>query len=379
MSLKELSEKVPVIRAKGTNYEIGRTVGEKARQQIDNNLKHLRESAPKSVGHPWPVCTEICRRFLPVIERLVPEYLEEIRGMADGSGLSFDDLYTLNCRTEIGMLFTKQRNGNLAEALKLSGECSVLGISKSRTKDGSVLYAQNWDSAYAQADTLCFFILEQAGGKPSIAWIGEAGLLCRMGGMNSCGIGMGGNTLISDGPIDFDALPLQFAYRYVMDQKTFHDAAAAAGRGGVASNINLLLAGPEGELVCMETEYRGFTMNYMENGVISHANVYKNPKGPHAPYRDAAPAQKFLRSFRLETIAKGLKGNELGVEDVKRIMTEHEPNAPESICRHDDAHGAGTVTASICNLSTLEMYVAPAHPCEGYFHVRPFEEDPGLR
>lgn len=372
MSLKELSARVPVIHASGTNLDIGRTVGEKAKVQISNNLAHLKESVSATVGHPWPVCVEICRAFLPVVTRLCPEYLEELQGMSEGSGVSFDDLFTLNCRTEIGSLFTQDRSHNFMTALSMPvGECSVLGINQTRTKDHTNIYAQNWDSSYTQHDTIAFFVIDQPD-KPSIAWIGEAGLLCRMGGMNSAGIGLGGNTLISDSPIDFDALPLQFAYRKIMDQDNYCDAVTVAGDNKVGSTINLLIAGSEGEMCCMETEYKGFTMNYMENGVISHANVYKNPKGPHAPYRDMAPSASFIRSFRLGCLVDNLKGDELTVEDVMKITTEHVPNGTACICRHGEK--TVTVTASICDLNKLEMYVAPEQPCKGYYHVRPFEE-----
>ena len=77
------------------------------------------------------------------------------------------------------------------------------GNFQSRTATGTNLYAQNWDSTPSQIPTLIFVIARQID-KPAIAWAGEAGLICRMGGMNDCGIGLGGNTLSTNAPVDFD-------------------------------------------------------------------------------------------------------------------------------------------------------------------------------
>ena len=90
--------------------------------------------------------------------------------------------------------------------------------------------------------------------------MGEAGLICRMAGMNSAGIGLGGNTLFCDAPIDFGGLPLQFTYRYIMDQDNFPDAVEAASMSRVASCNNLMVCGPEGEMVCLEMEYKSYAM-----------------------------------------------------------------------------------------------------------------------
>lgn len=372
MSIAEIEAKIPVVRAKGTNYEIGFAHGSQAKKQVNITLENLKESTKNTVGFDWNVCIEIASAFLPVVKKKVPMYLEEIQGIADGSENSFEDIFTLNCRTELGGQFVRQYGINMEEVRKIVGGCSVMGISQSRTSTGTNLYSQNWDSSPAQFPTLIFVIAHQ-NDKPAIAWAGEAGLICRMGGMNDCGIGLGANTLSTDAPIDFEGLPLQFAYRYIMDQKSFPDAVEAAVTSHVASNINLLVVGPEGEMVDIEVEYKGHKFLNKQNGVISHANVYKHPKLPSAPYKEPDYPRGVLRSFRLDSLVEELQGDELGVEDIKRIMTDHKANYPSCICRHDS--GVMTVFSSINDLNKLEMHLSIGNPCTGYYFFKPFDEE----
>lgn len=374
MSLSAIAEKIPVIRASGTSYEIGLAHGTYGKKQIEVTLNNLKESVKQTVGHDWEMCVAIAKGFIPAVKSYAPRYLDEIQGIADGSGYSFDDIFALNCRTELGQQFSYQHEQNVGRALRLSGNCSVVGANHTRTLSGTTIYGQNWDAHPAQFDTLVFVVLRQED-KPSIAWIGEAGLICRMAGINSAGVGLGGNSLFTNAPIDFDGLPMQFAYRAIMDEPTFASAVAAAVNTRVASNINFMLCGPEGEMVNMEMEYKGYGMLYMKNGVISHANNYRHPKLPSAPYKetDKYPKDR-LRDFRLESLMENFHENNITPEDLMAILSEHKVNYPDSICQHTIEFA--TVTSTVCDVNKLEMHVAIGNPCKGFIMVRPFDEAP---
>ena len=208
MSLVELEEKIPVIRASGSNYDIGLAHGIGGKREIDITLANLKKSVQTTVGQDWSICVKVAAAFLPTVKHRCPAYLEEIQGIADGSGHSFEDIFTLNCRTELGQQFSRRSGENFGRAMHLGGGCSIIGINHTRTSTKTTIYGQNWDAHPDQRDTIIFVIAHQKE-RPSIAWMGEAGLICRMAGMNSAGIGLGGNTLFCDAPIDFGGLPLQ--------------------------------------------------------------------------------------------------------------------------------------------------------------------------
>lgn len=372
MSLVELEEKIPVIRASGSNYDIGLAHGIGGKREIDITLANLKKSVQTTVGQDWSVCVKVAAAFLPTVKHRCPAYLEEIQGIADGSGHSFEDIFTLNCRTELGQQFSRRSGENFGRAMHLGGGCSIIGINHTRTSTKTTIYGQNWDAHPDQRDTIIFVIAHQKE-RPSIAWMGEAGLICRMAGMNSAGIGLGGNTLFCDAPIDFDGLPLQFTYRYIMDQDNFPDAVEVASMSRVASCNNLMVCGPEGEMVCLEMEYKSYAMLYMRDGIISHANHYKHPHMPRPPYRqmDIYPKDE-LRSFRLDYLVENLHGNELGIRDIMEILSDHGVNYPASICQH--LPECATNFSTVTDLNKKEMYIATGNPCGGYIFVRPFEE-----
>ncbi|MCX6821543.1 MAG: C45 family autoproteolytic acyltransferase/hydrolase [Candidatus Aenigmarchaeota archaeon] len=84
---------LPVYSVKGTNYEIGYKIGQKFREQIayvvknNRRLKVLRKLEQKN----------------PRLETLVAygnyfrQYMDEIRGIADGSGSNLTDIQLMNC------------------------------------------------------------------------------------------------------------------------------------------------------------------------------------------------------------------------------------------------------------------------------------------
>ena len=51
MSLVELEEKIPVIRASGSNYDIGLAHGIGGKREIDITLANLKKSVQTTVGH----------------------------------------------------------------------------------------------------------------------------------------------------------------------------------------------------------------------------------------------------------------------------------------------------------------------------------------
>jgi len=94
------NEEPPVIRLKGSpfemGYEHGRLLKDKIRQNIENHLKNplLSEDAKKKTAAFIP--------RIPTILPLIPgKYLTEMRGVSEGAGVSFDDILLLNLFPEM--------------------------------------------------------------------------------------------------------------------------------------------------------------------------------------------------------------------------------------------------------------------------------------
>ena len=85
----------------------------------------------------WERAKELSTRFVDIIHEYNPDYLEEIRGVAEGSGLDFEDILALNCRSELVFV------GN--ELDKADGGCTSIGISSDAGAGGDAFLAHNWD------------------------------------------------------------------------------------------------------------------------------------------------------------------------------------------------------------------------------------------
>ena len=73
------------------------------------------------------------KKYIPFAQERYPQYIDELIGMAEGAGVSFDDLAVLNAMEAVTM-----------DALHLT-KCTSMAVNGQRTADGAVLIAHNED------------------------------------------------------------------------------------------------------------------------------------------------------------------------------------------------------------------------------------------
>ena len=76
----------PFLEIEGTSYEIGYQQGRHFKEQIRNNIHCYQAMFQDYSNLKWERAKELSRQFIPVIEAYNPDYLTEIRGVAEGSG-----------------------------------------------------------------------------------------------------------------------------------------------------------------------------------------------------------------------------------------------------------------------------------------------------
>ncbi|MBU2515811.1 C45 family peptidase [bacterium] len=122
---------VPMLEVSGTHYEMGLQYGVLLKSEILSALesyeKILMWQAVK-MGIPYKVLTAVARRKAGVmIKRLPKRFLEEMQGVADGSGISIDTIQTISMFYDVG---------------ESMGCTSIL----MKGKDGTVLHGRNQDA-----------------------------------------------------------------------------------------------------------------------------------------------------------------------------------------------------------------------------------------
>ncbi|THY67822.1 AAT-domain-containing protein [Aureobasidium pullulans] len=167
--------------------QIGYQHGSQAASQIKGSISFYTSLFQQNVKISWPEVQKTALEFETVIRENWPEYLEEMRGIADGAGKMLSDIIALNVRTEINFgLF--------------SDGCTALSWLQG---DSSIL-AQNWDWMTEQKANLILLTIEQSP-KPTIKMVTEAGLIGKIG-LNSSGVGVCLNAIRAKG-MDASRIP----------------------------------------------------------------------------------------------------------------------------------------------------------------------------
>lgn len=82
-----------------TNYERGVQYGQQAREEIDTAVNYYRKQFGDVPG--WEKILEFCKEFVKASEDFFPEAVEEMKGIAEGSGHLLEEIMAVNARYEI--------------------------------------------------------------------------------------------------------------------------------------------------------------------------------------------------------------------------------------------------------------------------------------
>jgi isopenicillin-N N-acyltransferase-like protein len=205
---------LPFIEVTGTPYERGVTHGQEARTQIEGGLELYRELFAYFGGLSWDAALTAADQYRSVIESVDPGVYAEIVGIADGSGQPVEEVMALNCRSEL--LWRDESFASSSAAM----ECTSFGASVDCDGDNRVFIGQNWDwLAEARDTTIILGIrLEPL---PAALLLTEAGMIGRLG-MNSAGVGLATNTLISRRPSV--GVPYNVLLRGILNQRSSQEA-----------------------------------------------------------------------------------------------------------------------------------------------------------
>src|SRR6266699_1711935 len=130
------------VRVEGTSYQRGRQYGRQAAPRIRLSVQAYEQTFAHYAGWDWPTVRREAARFEAPIGKVMPAYLEELRGIADGAGLDLADVLAINVRTEV-MYAAKARQAPTTS--RLPAECSACACVPVPGQKDPVLIGQNWD------------------------------------------------------------------------------------------------------------------------------------------------------------------------------------------------------------------------------------------
>ncbi|HSW35906.1 MAG TPA: C45 family peptidase [Candidatus Limnocylindrales bacterium] len=327
-----------IINAEGSHYEIGYSIGKCARALIGYSVDNYRRSLPRE---GWPGSWVLPRGFLEAASEIFPHFVEELQGMADGSGQDFEDLFFLNA---------------LEEALELQppAACTSVGIAD---PCGGALLGHNEDW-YAEDAEAVIVIYGRPSGKPAFVSVTAAPFLAAVG-MNEAGIAQGVNSV---SPSDCRVgVPRMFAARAVLEAVTLEEALTMAATARRSGGYNHLLVHADGRMGNLETS--ATAEQFIPTGnLVFHTNHYVNPQMKNMERN--ATSLSLTRYKRLQELAIVCREGPWQSGTLVDILRDHK-NSPYSICLHAEGekNRDATIFSVILNPVAFKTYVAVGNPC----------------
>lgn len=365
----------PRIRVTGSAHERGAQYGALAKDRILKSRSGYEHAFRHAAGWDWQQAVESIQHLVEPVRSYFSDFLAEMTGIAEGCGLPFDDIFTMNARTEV--LGSAAARLAAPEIARYGRECSSFALLPDRSASGHTLIGQNWDWLDHSVDTVIVLEVEQPD-KPSYVTVVEAGLLAKVT-MNSAGLGVAVNALTTSLDCAEAGVPFHVLIRAFADCTSVAEAVDVATRHARASSGNYLLAHANGTVVNLETtpgDHRGVTRQLPVNGALVHTNHFTSPLPDGQDLAELTAADSFVRLERIEaSIAANPAPATVG--SLRDALSDHE-GYPDSVCCHFnadalDAERWSTVASVVMDLDERAMYLADGNPCEADYRRLTFD------
>jgi isopenicillin-N N-acyltransferase-like protein len=352
----------PLVEVSGSPRERGRQYGEQASERIRLGIDHYSSQ----IGNHKPIGNDIAalvRKFEPAIDRFDPTYLEEMRGIAEGAGVTFESIVLLNARTEI--LKLARRPATDWETLDEEPDgCTGVVVMPDATKDGSLIHAQNWDWKAECAETAVVLKIKRDDG-PDILTFTEAGALARSG-FNAAGIAITANYLETDRDYQRLGVPLALIRRKVLEQKQLAASMHAVYTTRKSAANNMIVSQANGIAIDFECAPDETFQVLPERGLIVHANHFQSPIAL-TKLRDTGIANtpdSLYRDLRVRALIEPHLGNV--TRDVVKNALFDDFETPWSVCRPPRKNLSRNLSATVAMivmepmLGLMEVAMLPA-------------------
>lgn len=348
----------PFVSVSGTPEARGRSYGQQAASRVRKSAAMYGQTLVE-LGYDAMARTQLIAHFAREIENFAPHYLEEMRGIAAGADVPFEDIVMVNARTEV--VAKARAEKKKAAELEPGDGCTGALILPTRSANGNLIHGQNWDWRAECADTAIVLRVRNDNG-PDILTFVEAGGLARSG-LNSAGVSITANYLESDRDFRQLGVPLSLIRRKVLEQQHFALAIKAVATTAKSCSNNIMLGMAAGFGVDYEcTTDEAFPIYPGSDDLIVHANHWVSEVAL-SKLRDtgrASTPESAYRDWRVRRLLN--EKQQLTREDLKRALFD-DFGTPYSVCRpprpgsHDNL--SATVAMVVMEPAAGLMEVAP--------------------
>jgi isopenicillin-N N-acyltransferase-like protein len=386
----------PIISVSGAPYERGYQYGAATSALIRHSIASYARLFAYRRGLDWTSSGEAALVFRPLLADLAPHLLEEMRGIADGAGLRFEEILTLNVRTELmagigsgarhpaaDAALARNRAAavpqhpdevpvSIAETTAAppfvdDGECTTVAA-QPRATGGPTLLAQTWDWSGDQR-AACIMLHLSAPDKPTLLTMSEAGMLAKIG-VNAAGVAVSLNLLRSRADGENIGMPVHILLRLMLEAPNVAAVRELVKLAPFASSSCITVAGADGELVSFELTPRGIGEIAAQEGVLAHTNHCIDAL-THAGESPPDPLSTSLERYdRARALLEAQQGA-IDLASLQAILRDRE-GAPRCISRRPDMRlhpvdRGESVCGIVIEVERGVMHVAPGVPSDVEF------------
>jgi isopenicillin-N N-acyltransferase-like protein len=346
---------LPFLHLEGTPYDQGFQHGRALAEQIATNLGVYFERFESEGQLPRDEARRRARTYEAILEG--HPYWQGLRGIASGSGQDLLDILVLNLRYEL--LYFQYG------ACAMVDGCTSFAVLPEATESGHLLMGQNWDWIPEVEGAVVHTV--EADGLETLSFT-EAGIVGGKIGLNSVGLGLAINGLVSDAddwsrPVP----PFHLRCYEILRSRSFEDAVGVVTGRPRACSTNFVLAQTPDRVLDVEAAPTSMRALHPAGGYTVHANHFLQPellqvveppfeRRPHSHHRQA----------RMRALLEARKP--VAVADLEEALRDHDDH-PDGICRHENEADPPeeryvTVVSSIVDLDERSMRLSDGQPCE---------------
>jgi isopenicillin-N N-acyltransferase-like protein len=343
-----------VIRSRGTPFERGHTVGAALRQEIERSVTFTMDWAD-GLGADRVKVAQLLAPYDEVSIRVVPDLMELLEGMAQGSGVDPVALRATNAFEELYGVLDPEAMGAPVE------RCTDALL---RGPDGPLLvHQEQWYAA--DAESIAIVIDEPDHGVPVVSPVVASGV--PLVGMNATGTSLGAMSLTASD--ERAGVPRMLVARKALDARDRDEAWATVSMPERAGGYTYCYAFADGGTALFETT--GTTAADLR-GSTTHSNHALDD----AVAAVCATGSDGSRSRLARMRALIADREEWTVPDACALLGDHGADG-QDICVHpdppDDPEASAIMFGMVADVSNRTLWVAPGNPCTNAFE--PFALD----
>lgn len=344
----------------GTHRQLGQQYGECCADLIEQHRDLAVERLGARSGVAPARALEGALRYRPFVSRYAGFLDEEIRGMAEGAGISLAEAYVLQLRAELHSPISGP---------EANGECTTFAILPEAAADSTSLIGQNADlpSFYSELGVVLEIVPDDA---PATLMLTPAGQVSYIG-INDRGLGVFANFLSCEGwRVGF---PRYLLTRLALLYNSVDEAVAAVRGVPRASSRNLIMLDADGTAADLETTPTKDAYLQPEGGLLAHSNHFVGENLLGEEERTGEPLRE--TQDRLKRI-RDLLGADRGRLDMGAMQAIFRDRAslPHPICRMpgDDDSDIITFASVIAEPTKGRIWVSVGPPNEHEYRAYTF-------